>query len=197
MTDAPNKRRNGHGRNLRVLWSTLPLCAGFVVQQFIMWPLRRLREWLIAHVVERAEVNGILVIIDGDDSGDRDRVCAGLSEALEKLTAWAPRMRRRMEVEVRQILVEPGRNALYLHPGTIVIGLQAFHLTDSDAVASYIVHEAVHARIETRGIRYWPHLRARIERRCLREQLEFLASRGRTDLVEQYERYCQKTWADA
>ena len=179
-------------RRHRDSWSTFPSRVGYALWEYLMRPVRHLHRRLIARIDERIEVSGMLVIIDGDDPTDRERVRDGLSESLEKVTAWSPRMRRRIDSEVCQILVEPRTTAAWFHPGTLILGLQAFQNTDTDAVASYIVHEAVHARIEARGIRYWPHLRARIERCCLREQLSFLASRGRADLVRHYEEYLRR-----
>lgn len=182
-------------RRHRTFWRTVPSRVGFAIYQFRTWPRRWLRAWFIAHVDERVVVRDMPVIIDSDDASHRERVCADLSEALEKLAAWAPRLRRRLNAEVRQIRIQPGKAAAYFHPGTIVIPLHAFDDTDIDGVASLIIHEAVHARLEARGIRYWPHLRSRIERRCLREQLAFLTSRGRTDLVDYFEEYLRRTYS--
>jgi hypothetical protein len=150
----------------------------------------------MAQLDDRIEVNGILVIIDSDGATDRDRIRASLGEALEKVAAWSPRMRRRLDSKVLRMLIEPRNAATYHHPGMITIPLQCFQQTDSDAVASLIVHEAVHERFEARGIRYWPHLRARMERRCLHEQIAFLTSRGRTDLANSYGEYLRRRYSD-
>ena len=95
------------------------------------------------------------------------------------------------------MLIESRKVATYHHPGMITIPLHCFQQADSDAVASLIVHEAVHERFEARGIRYWPDLRARMERRCLGEQIAFLTSQGRTDLANAYEDYLRRHYSDA
>ena len=55
----------------------------------------------------------------------------------------------------------------------------------ADAViAATLVHEAVHARLQRAGLRYWPDLRPRIEAVCVREEIAFvrlLAAAGFTD----------------
>jgi hypothetical protein len=182
-------------RRRRAAWTTVPSSVGFAVKRLIRPQVMQLLEWFIGRL-ERLELNGILVIFDSDDPADRERIRAGVSEALEKLTAWSPRMRRRLESKVHRILVDQSNVATYSHPGTITIPLEVLQNGDSDAVAGYFVHEAVHERFEARGIRYWPHLRARMERRCLHEQIAFLTSRGRTDLASQFEQYQRRRWPE-
>ena len=182
-------------RRRRASWTAISSSVGFAVRRLIRPQVTQLLEWSIGRL-ERLEVNGILVIFDSDDPTDRERIRAGLSDALDKLTAWSPRMRRRLESKVHRILVDQSNVATYSHPGTITIPLEALQHGDSDAVAGYIVHEAVHERFEARGIRYWPHLRARLERCCLREQIAFLASRGRTDLASLFDQYLRRRWPE-
>lgn len=148
------------------------------------------------HLGVRGDIDGYRVIIDCDTELDRTRVRAIVGDALERIATTSPRIGRRMRREVHQLLVMPEKTpaAAYFHPGTIFIPLQFFDDSDSDYVAGAIVHEATHARLETQGVRYWPHLRARIERRCFREELEFFASLpGREDLVRRCE-HLVATW---
>jgi hypothetical protein len=58
---------------------------------------------------------------------------------------------------------------------------------NTETIASVIVHEATHARIDRRGIRAWPDLIGRIERCCLSEQIAFLEKvPGAEDAVRYY-----------
>ena len=151
----------------------------------------------MAHIGERAVAHGYTIIVDNDDAAQRMMAFTIVSDALARIASSAPHTDRRMRRDVHQILVMPAKTAAYFHPGTILIPCHAFDEADSDAVAGYIVHEAVHARIEKHRIRYWPDLQARIERRCLREQIAFLASRpGRSDLVQRFERYLHRQWPE-
>ena len=65
--------------------------------------------------------------------------------------------------------------------------------TSARDIASTLVHESTHARLDAKGFAYSPELRERIERVCFRRQLAFarrLPEPG--DLVGQAERQLQR-----
>lgn len=191
--------QNPPGAASRSLWRILPARVRYLSHQVLVWCLRPLRERLIRDLSAHVEVEGIPTAVDLDAVNNGvitvEGVRLGVSDALALIARRAPRIRRRINADVRRLLVEPGKAATYVHPGTILLPSHVFEAPDIDAVASYIVHEAVHARIAKRGIRYWPDLRARIERRCLREQIAFLGELpGRADLVAFCEDYLYRRW---
>ena len=68
------------------------------------------------------------------------------------------------------------------------------------AVATTLIHEATHALIESRGIRYIGDIRGRIERCCVREQNRFLRrlSQSRPDLAALlHKEFDEAEWHDS
>ena len=100
--------------------------------------------------------------------------------------AWAilvnhrPRVVRRMAADVTALRVSRGGGAAY-RPTTkeCIVGDRLLLEHDSAVVASYIVHEATHARLARTTLRWDLQSRMREERRCYLEQAEFLRSLAR------------------
>ena len=67
--------------------------------------------------------------------------------------------------------------------------------------ATVLVHEATHAVLESRSIKYTPEFRSRIEKLCVTEENRFLKRLALTcpDLVEKFgqRKYDESEWKDA
>jgi hypothetical protein len=57
--------------------------------------------------------------------------------------------------------------------------------TTLECIASAIVHEATHARLEKRGIRYDEAVRPRIERICARREFDFVRHLSGVDALQE------------
>ena len=135
--------------------------------------LRRLLRFLAAKVVPLATVDGFDVFfIDPDVS--HDQVCQRLAAALAHVKQFDPRRYRLIRNQIKHVIVWPGHYNAYTSLGGIL--LAAEHIEDATPAETIgtLVHEAVHLRIARRGVRAGGDRQARIERRCLGEQVDSL-----------------------
>jgi hypothetical protein len=106
----------------------------------------------------------------GSAQSDSEPALQRVEAALRLIERFAPLHYRRVRNNLSRIWVQmvPHGAGCYLH------SLNAC-LLDERVVASEdtIVHEATHARLEKRGIRYEEAVRHRIERICARRELDF------------------------
>ncbi len=104
-------------------------------------------------------------------------VLARLDEALALIEAYQPWRLAHLRRDVRAIRVErfPCRGAYDPTTREIITELTFLNRRDLSAapVASSIVHEGVHARVEAAGVRRRGRDRAREERMCRRAELAF------------------------
>ena len=133
-----------------------------------------LREWLrraAAKVLGSREIHGLTVLF-GEFTVPRETVIARLELALSQLRDHDQRRYRWVQEYVGHILVWPGHYSAYDKLGGIL--LSADHVRDCSVgeLLGIVVHEATHLRLARRGIRYTKKLRARIEARCVEEQIE-------------------------
>jgi hypothetical protein len=78
---------------------------------------------------------------------------------------------------------------------TILLSRDEVLETDAPTLGSIIVHEATHARIDHWGIPAHRDILGRIERRCLRQQIEFLkALPGTESMVCHYSQLENDDW---
>lgn len=143
----------------------------------------------------KQECVGIMVY-DFTDAEDSTSYFAKITSALELIAQYQPRRLDRIRRDLRRILVWKRVQASYWHL------LRACTLTPQELdtrsdidVALSIVHEATHARIDMRGIRYKAELRERIERACVDEEIQFanLVPDG-PEHVEYLSRVFEKPW---
>lgn len=100
-----------------------------------------------------------------------------IAAALDIIGEHDPRRFERLRRDLRRIVIADGlgnRAAYLFHSGTCFIQLSHVIDRSSAMIAVSIVHEAVHRRLENAGIRYWPDIQKRIERRCVREEISFV-----------------------
>lgn len=132
-------------------------------------------DWLTYHLSERHRLDEIHVLTS---TASQEDAWPRIRSALE-LIKDRDRIRfRRLSRDIRVIWAR----RLYASHGAYRHDLRAC-LIDTDVavdpdtsinyLASLIVHEATHARIENRGIAYTEQVRARIEAVCFRRELAF------------------------
>lgn len=139
------------------------------------WKLRRrVNDAIDAHYMRRSDS----VVADGlwigalDDAGHRslDRV----RNAVRLIAECDPVRYRRLLRDIDSIWVRllPGNAAQYEHDRRRIV-LSRRHIADKEdeVIATYIVHEATHARLNRFG--YEEGVRGRIERCCIRRELAF------------------------
>lgn len=101
-------------------------------------------------------------------------VVACLSSTLEIIRTITPRQYIRLRGLVGRILVSDVPSSAYL-PLTNTVLIRASACTDAVTAALSIIHEVAHARIRRFGAWNDPRSRARVERICIGEQLDFLS----------------------
>jgi hypothetical protein len=120
-------------------------------------------------------VDGIWV---GSFSSDAEPSIQRIEDALRLIERCAPLHHRRIKNNLARIWVHlvPHGAGCYLHSLNACLldeRVVALETTTVEWIASAIVHEATHARLEKLGIRYQEAVRQRIERICARRELDF------------------------
>jgi hypothetical protein len=131
---------------------------------------------LLAHVVillsPRTLVGGFEVsAINGDFT---PQLLHQLQATVDLIGTRAPRVLARMQRDVKRILIVASGGPEYWPFADGFILNQRF-TTESDVefIALTMVHESAHARLWRQGIPYTSSLRERIERICVRQELQF------------------------
>ena len=120
-------------------------------------------------------VDGIWV---GSFPSDAKPAIQRIEDALRLVERCAPLHYRRIKSNLARIWVHlvPHGAGCYLHSLNACLldeRIVASETTTVEWIASAIVHEATHARLEKLGIRYDEAARQRIERICARRELDF------------------------
>jgi hypothetical protein len=109
-----------------------------------------------------------------DDGADAAEAFMKVGTALALIAQADPRRYRRIAADMPRIFVRRGGGSAYWSlVDTCVLEDRHVRQDPRANVALTIVHEAAHARLYRRGIRYWPDLVERIEHRCIMEQILF------------------------
>src|SRR5882762_1426222 len=114
----------------------------------------------------------------GSAQWDSEPALQRVEAALRLIERFAPLHYRRVKNSLSRIWVQlvPRGAGCYLHSLNACLldeRVVASENTTLEWIASAIVHEATHARLEKRGIRYDEAVRHRIERICARRELDF------------------------
>src|SRR5688500_12391223 len=155
----------------------------------LAWPLI---EWVI---VPRpaAHVMGV-GIADASSSAFASMPLNKVKAALRIIAQYDPRRWRRLRNDVSRIVILDLSGA---HGGHIagsrscIVSRQRLARDTPALIALTIVHEATHRRIDRAGIRYWPDLQSRIERRCVAEELAFAEKLPIDSFPEVHEWSCE------
>jgi len=114
----------------------------------------------------------------GSSHDDPEPALQRVEAALRLMEHFAPLHYRRVKSSLSRIWVKlvPHGAGCYLHSLNACLldeRVVASDTTTLEWIASAIIHEATHARLEKRGIRYDEPVRYRIERICARRELDF------------------------
>jgi hypothetical protein len=114
----------------------------------------------------------------GSSHDDPEPALQRVEAALRLMEHFAPLHYRRVKSSLSRIWVKlvPHGAGCYLHSLNACLldeRVVASETTTLEWIASAIIHEATHARLEKRGIRYDEPVRYRIERICARRELDF------------------------
>jgi hypothetical protein len=152
-----------------------PMTKLSVADQFALW------------VSKSRVIDGLWI---GCAQPDPDPALQRVEAALRLIDSCAPLHYRRVKNSLTRIWVTlvPHGAGCYLHSMNAcklderVIASEA---TTLEWIASAIVHEATHARLEKLGIRYNEAVRLRIERICVRRELDFARHLSGVDALQQ------------
>jgi hypothetical protein len=153
--------------------------------------------WVVRHA-ERREILGVPVIVPGGTRGD-DEAFAKITSALDLLRDHGSRTLDDIRRHTNGVFVwvtAGARGEWHRETGLVVLE-EAYVChggTSARDVASTLVHESTHARLDAKGFEYSPEQRQRIERVCFRRQLAFarrLSEPG--DLVGQAQQQLQRS----
>lgn len=122
----------------------------------------------------RRTVVGNLVVIDISTSPDRREGTDKVVEALGLIEEYSPDDRAMIDHHLDSIVIYNGTSAHY-QSGLRACFMDSGYLRRNPLprLAMVIVHEATHARLADRGIRYVPEERGRIEEECVAAEIRF------------------------
>lgn len=149
-----------------------------LIEKLLKWIAGPADTSAIGGSAEILEVRGFRVFVENSrpDISTRD-VLARLDDSLTLIERYQPWRLRHLERDLNQFLVArfPCRGAYF--PDERVCMTELTFLARRDispaTVASSIVHEGVHARVDRMGVRREMRDRAKEERLCRRAELEF------------------------
>jgi hypothetical protein len=126
----------------------------------------------------------------GSAQSDAEPALQRVEAALQLVNRCAPLHYRRVKNNLSRIWVTlvPHGAGCYLHSLNACLldeRVVASETTTLEWIASAIVHEATHARLEKRGIRYDETVRLRIERICIRRELDFVRRLSGVDALQE------------
>lgn len=150
--------------------------SAYVVPRVPLMFLWRFVEPLLFRSAPRTRLHGIDVRLYAAGASP-SALFGKVASALDVIGECDPRRLVRLRRDLKRVVIAdgPGNRASYLlHSGTCFIQLSHVINRSSAMIAVSIVHEAVHRRLENAGIRYWPDLQKRIERRCILEEISFV-----------------------
>lgn len=127
---------------------------------------------------ETHEVRGFRVLVENSRPDiSTDEVLARLHDSLALIERYQPWRLRHLERDLKQFLVArfPCRGAYFPEERTCMTELTFLARRDVSpaTVASSIVHEGIHARVDLMGVSREDRDRAKEERLCRRAELEF------------------------
>src|SRR5579871_6170677 len=126
----------------------------------------------------------------GSAQSDSEPALQRVEAALQLINRCAPLHYRRVKNSLSRIWVTlvPHGAGCYLHSLNACLldeRVVASETTTVEWIASAIVHEATHARLEKWGIRYNEAVRLRVERICIRRELDFARHLSGVDALQE------------
>jgi hypothetical protein len=146
------------------------------IHQRTRW-LRRVSDRLLKTVFfamhARRRIAGVTCTFS-EASVPQAELVSRLELAFDELRRVDPKRWRDFRRFVAHVIVWPGDYTAYDRWGGIHLSGAYLLRAPSTVLAGGLVHEAAHLRIARAGVEYRPSSRARIEARCVREEVEFL-----------------------
>ena len=176
-----------------------------VIRQHTWLSLRvsmlRLFQQLLWMLSDRATLHGYPVAY-GVSGAECPELRARLEGALCLLAEVRPRWLQRMRHYVRRIQVREVIDSLgKWHHAARLVELDAAYLcmatTSISDIASTLVHEFTHARIDAAGVAYFKAGRVRVERACLAQELVFARSLNESEARAALISRLERAWAEA
>jgi hypothetical protein len=136
---------------------------------------------LILWTAPTRQIHGLRVAVTSRDPQLLDLIWTKVEEALLLLQRQHPRGYRTVMRQVRRVIVgfspiNPGRWHHRLRLCFVSIEWYAQPRTSAADLASTLLHEATHGRLENLGYRYTPRYRVRLEAICTRAEMELAAA---------------------
>lgn len=108
------------------------------------------------------------------NTDDADALLQKIEDALSIIEEGDPRRYQRIRRDLRSVLITRAGGPEFLPPlSACLLGYQLIKDATPVGLAFMIVHEAAHARLWRRGVRYDFQVRDRVERLCITEELRF------------------------
>jgi hypothetical protein len=133
-----------------------------------------LLERFLFKIYTPCEQDGITIYADPAD-GPVEQAYEWIASARRLLRRVDPARSRRVESLLRNIVVKEGVPTQYWRATqTCCVERKALETSSDALIASYLVHEAAHARLCRHGIDSTPRSTGRVEAVCIRDQIGFL-----------------------
>jgi hypothetical protein len=151
-------------------------------------------------MAQRRTIHGVLVGADGTGaSGPDEALLSRVAGGLDLIAIHDPSSLHRLQRHLRRILVELDLYAAmhYMSQFDACIVNADFVMradTTTTDIASCLIHEATHARLDHAGVEYTENIRGRIERICCNAELRFLRRvPNAKDAIDRVERATRRT----
>jgi hypothetical protein len=135
---------------------------------------KRFFDWALIRLSRNTRVDGLWVGVFMEERGEE--ILGRLVEAIRLIKTYDPYRYRRVLREVERVWAHllPGVSATWLPVLRRCVVDPRFILSASPPfIASAIVHEATHGALMRRHIGYSEHMRERVEKVCMRQELAF------------------------
>lgn len=135
---------------------------------------RQCERWLLKRA-RCSETSRLVICIDGDLE-DAALLSTRIAEAVTLIEQHDPKRWMRMREDLSRVVctaADAVNGAHFPRSRSCYLSAAFVRANEASIVATLLVHEATHARISHTGIPYFPDWRARIERRCVLEELSF------------------------
>lgn len=144
--------------------------------------VHKLGIWLTKRVSRAYTIHGIAVV-EGTNTEMGDALAHEMERAIELIRRHDQRSFYRIRRHTPEIIVMPITGATYSYDiGTCMLGEREVLRGNPAATACLLIHEATHARLHHRGIKWSDSSRSRVERICRREEYRFAKKLGNTAL---------------
>ena len=143
----------------------------------------------------RRELRGFRIVFTDLDA-DRAVVLSRLDASFALIEHTDLRRYWLLKRYLREVVVWGGHYSAAVPPRAIQLSRLHFLEDATLELASVLIHEVTHLQITHYGIPYHEKLRERIERRCVREQAEFLRAQGEEGVLiaDVYEKALDSAW---